>query len=368
MLMHSTRSTRILAIDLGKRSGVFCDYECGADDAARFGTVKMERQAMHDLLVERAPARLVIEIGPSAGWIHDLAQSLDIEVEVANTNHEAWRWKHVKRKTDRRDAHQLARLSAMKQLPTVYMPSAEVREWRTLITFRRTLVARRTRIKNNIRAILDRQGLSMPTGKKGWTKQSLAALHGLAASDEGVAVWRFELQVELDGLAPLNDQIRAVEKKLESIARHDERVQLLKTVPAVGDRLAEAAAAVIDDPHRFSRGRDVGSYIGLTPRIFQSGEQKRMSRISKDGNAMLRTILVECAWLGVTRHKVPWMVEVYERIRGGSETRKKIAIIAVARRLLIKCWAILRDESPWRDPHVLAGTADEQAPGLKLVA
>lgn len=368
MRMHSTTPTTILAIDLGKRKAIYCDYVFGTESGVRrFGTVTMNRQAMHDLLVERAPDRLVIEIGPAAGWIHDLARTLGIDVDVANTNHEAWRWKHAKRKTDRRDAQRLAELSAMNQLPTVYMPSAEVRAWRTLITYRRTLVARRARIKNNIRAILDREGLTMPAGKKGWTNQSIAALRELASFDDG-SLWRFELGIELDGLAPLSEQIRAVEKKLESIARHDPRVQRLKTAPAVGDRLSEAVVAVIDDPNRFTRGRDVGCYVGLTPRLFQSSEMSRSGRISKDGNALLRTLLVECAWMGVARFKVEWMVEAYENVRRGSEKRKKVAIVAVARKLLIRCWAMMRDESPWRDPQSLQRSSGENEPTLKLAA
>lgn len=345
MLDHDMK---ILAIDLGKRRSVFCEYDA-ATAKASYGKMEMTRQAMHDLLVERSPTRLVIEIGSPAGWVYDLANGLGIEVQVANTNHEAWRWKHVKNKTDRRDALRLAQLSVMQQLPTVHMPTPEVRAWRSLIVYRRALVGRRTRIKNNIRSILDREGLSMPSGKSGWTKASLAKLREMASRDDG-RLWRFELGVELDLLDVLNLKVAEVEKRLNKIAVRDERVQLLKQVPVVGDRLAEAIVAVIDDPHRFSRGRDVGCYIGLTPRQFQSGSMDRQGRISRAGNGMLRALLVQVAWLGVARFKVPWMVEVYERVRRGSEKRKKQAIVAVARRLLIRCWAMLRDEAPWREP------------------
>ena len=162
----SNHDMTILAIDLGKRSAVFCHYQASTARTA-YGTVKMTRPAMHDLLLARSPHRLVIEIGPAAGWIHDLAAAMGLEIQVANTNHEAWRWKHVKHKTDRRDALRLAQLSAMNQLPTVYMPEPAVRAWRSLIAYRHTLVGRRTRIKNNIRAILDREGLAMEAGKSG---------------------------------------------------------------------------------------------------------------------------------------------------------------------------------------------------------
>jgi hypothetical protein len=88
---------------------------------------------MHDLLVELEPDLLVIEVCGIAGWIHDLATSLGIAVEVANPQHEGWRWNRVKRKTDRGDALKLARLSAIQQLPTVYIPLRRTRQWKSLI-------------------------------------------------------------------------------------------------------------------------------------------------------------------------------------------------------------------------------------------
>ena len=128
-----------------------------------------------------------------------------------------------------------------------------------------------------------------------------------------------------------------------------EGATLLRTIPGVGPRLAEAVAAWIDDPGRFANGRQVGCYAGLTPRRYQSGSMDRQGRISGQGNALLRSLLVEVAWLG-RRHN-PWMRMVYERALRGSPSRKKIAIVAVARRLLVVCWAMLRDRRPWRDPE-----------------
>jgi transposase len=346
MCMHDMT---ILAIDLGKTSGVWCLYQAISAEH-RFGTVKMTRQAVHDLLEELQPKRLVIESGPAAGWVHDLAETLGLQVEVANANHEAWRWTHVKHKTDRRDALKLAQLSAVHQLPTVHMPSPAVRAWRSLIRYRRALVDRRTRIKNSIRAILHREAMDHPGSKRGWTKKALRELAALVSVD-AEAVWCFELNVELRQLKQVEQDIIEVEKKLALIAQADERVKLLKTAPAVGDRLAETIVAVIDDPKRFKRGRDVGCYAGMTPRQFQSGAMDRQGRISGQGNGLLRSLLVEVSWLGVKRFKVPWMVGVYEQVRRGSEKRKKIAIVAVARRLLIRCWAMLRDGTPWREPE-----------------
>src|SRR5712691_9493534 len=118
--------------------------------------------------------------------------------------------------------------------------------------------------------------------------------------------------------------------------------------PGVGPRLAEAMVALIDDPHRFKRARDVGAYLGLVPRQYQSGEMNRLCRITKRGSKLLRSLLVEVSWVSL-RHN-PWLRSLYERMNRGSKTRKKIAIVAVARHLAIYCWAMLRDGTTWRQP------------------
>lgn len=193
---------RILAIDLGKFNSVACDYDT-TTGTHTFTTLPTRPQAMHDLLVDRDPERLVIEVGSASGWVKDLAEVLGIAVQVANPNHEAWRWKNIKRKTDKDDALKLAQLPVMDQLPTVQLPGAGVRQWRSLIAYHATLVGRRTAIKNSIRAILDRQGIHHPSGKRGWTKQSLATLGLLAYPMEKVEpdeLWRGQLDIELRAL------------------------------------------------------------------------------------------------------------------------------------------------------------------------
>ena len=159
---------KILAIDLGKVKSVACDYE-SETAAHRFETVRTEPAILEELFRRRCPDRVVIEVGPAAGWVTDLAARMNIELQVANPSHQGWRWRGIKTKTDRVDAVKLAQLSSVNQLPQVELPSKEVREWRSLIHYRQSLVARRTMIKNTIRSILTRQAISMPSGKRAWT-------------------------------------------------------------------------------------------------------------------------------------------------------------------------------------------------------
>jgi len=342
---------RILALDLGKIKSVACDYD-GESGRHEFETIKTNGQEIHDLVLERAPERVVFEIGSAAGWIYDLVTAMDIKVQVANVNHESWRWKNTKRKNDRLDALRLAQLSAMNQLPTVYMPKREVRQKRSLITYRQTLVKRRTQIKNHIRAILDREGLKLPAGKKGWTKEQLGGLREIAlplAKAKLDSLWRGQLWLELEALSAVSLHLEQVEDKLNRLAAKDKRIVLLQSAAGVGPRLAETVVAFIDDPHRFKSCKQVGSYAGLTPRQYQSGAMDRQGRISGQGNKYLRSLLVEVSWVSLRWN--PWAKQTYERICRGSASRKKIAITAVARKLLVRCWAMLRDEEVWQTKH-----------------
>ncbi len=336
---------RILALDLGKTASVACglDVETGE---VEYETVATRPAAMEELLTRRRPDRLVMEVGPIAGWVHDLGRAMGIEVQVANPNHDAWRWRNVKRKSDRIDALKLVRLSVMGDLPTVYMPGPRVRQWRSLIAYRHQLVKRRTQAKNHIRAVLLRQGLQMPPGTCGWTRECRAALRGLCLPiGEGEEAWRFELAVELDQLDAIEDAIARVHAELDGIAARDDRVALLRTIPGVGPRLAELVVAIIDDPRRFRSGREVGSYAGLAPGRFQSGDSDLSGGINKRGNTLLRSLLVEVSWLALRYNG--WAQALHARLVRGSKTRRKVAIVGVARRLLVICWAMLRDGTPW---------------------
>lgn len=340
---------RILALDLGKSKSVAYTVDTATGECG-FKTVRTEPAVLGRLFAEGRPDRLVFEIGPLAGWVHDAASEAGVrQIEVANVAHEAWRWRHTRRKTDRVDAVRLADLSAAGQLPTVHVPQAATRQWRGLIAYRARLVARRTAVKNRIRAILASVGETMPRGAGGWTHQTLASLEVLARplADVGPEdLWRGELALELETLAHLEAQVATVEAKLDTLAEADERVARLRTIPGVGPRLAELLVALFDDPHRFRRGKQVGSYLGLVPRQFQSGAMDRHGRITRHGNPLARALLVEVAWLGLR-----WngrLRAIYERVHRGSRARRKVAIVAVARRLAVFAWAMLRDGTTWR--------------------
>jgi len=345
---------KILALDLGKFKTVGCEYE-GETGAHRFRASITTPVALEQLVKEVKPDRVVIEVCNIAGWVCDRLRGLGVEVQVANSSDDAWRWRKVRKKNDRCDALKAAQLSAVNQIRAVHIPVIEVRQWRALIAFRQQLVRRRGRIKNHIRDLLVVEGMVLPRGGKCWTQLGMGYLEGLAKPLKEVSLhelWRGELEIELRQLREVQAEIAVAEEKLEAIAKADPRVALLRTIPGVGPRLAEAIVAWLDQPERFQHAREVSAYVGMVPKELDSGETERRGRITKHGSRLVRSLLVEVAWAGMRYN--PWVRDTYQRISGGKKSRKKIAIVAVGRRLLVRCWAMLRDGTSWRAPILKA--------------
>lgn len=155
--------------------GVCCVYDTNTTGHC-FGKLPTTPAAMHDLLVALDPDRLVIEIGSLSGWIRDLAQSLEVDLQVANTNDERWHWHRVKVKTDKADALKLTKLSSAGELSTIDIPDTSVRQWHSLIQFRHQLMRRRVACQNHIRSLFEVQGKSLSVGRRAWAQASLAQI------------------------------------------------------------------------------------------------------------------------------------------------------------------------------------------------
>jgi len=345
---------KILALDLGKFKTVACLYVRRAEgaDAYEFTTVDTVRSEFVRLIRQHQADVVVFETCTAAGWLADLCEECDQPFFVANPSNEAWRWSKIKRKTDRDDALKLARLTVMHQLPTVHVPSRAVRAKRSLLKFRQSIVERRVTLQNEIRALWQAQGLApLPSGKCGWTKDARATMreHALPLLECGPEeFWRGQLGLLLDQLEYIRQQEKLTERKLEREARENPAIQRLLTIPGIGRVTAEIIVAYIDDPKRFQNGRQVSSYAGMVPVQYQSGQSDRRGRITKRGSRLLRKAVVECGWLLIRYN--PWALETVERISKGQKTRRKQAVVAMSRRMLVRCWAMLRSETDWQQP------------------
>lgn len=351
---------RILSFDLGdfnaESAWRLLDEDTGETAA---GTVTTATAPLDDLLRQIAPGVVLCEACSMTALLRDVAQAAigDCDFHAANTNADAWKWTNTKTKTDAKDCERLIRLFRVGELATVYVPEQRDRNFRRQIMHRGKLVERRAAAYHGIRAACKQHQVVLPKGEAAWSVQGLARLDQLVEPIAGreatlamgeTRTWLVEVAHLLAHIRLLNDQIAQVEAIIERELARRPAARLLQSAPGIGPQLAAVILAFIGDPSRFANGKRLAAYAGLVPRVYQSGQTERMGHITKAGNARLRKLLINAAWIAVRFN--PWAKETFERLTGGSRhrSRRKIAIVAVARRLLIRCWAMLRDGTVWK--------------------
>jgi len=211
------------------------------------------------------------------------------------------------RHTDRVDAARLAKMLAVGTLPTVWVPPQPMREVRRLLYYRARLASNRRRAINQAKVVLRRAGhlLSRNTDVRGWlTPERLATL---PASD------RVILLSTCRQITALEAEIEGIEGEIARRMADVPAVQVLLTITGVGLISAAATWAILGEPHRFPRAKQVARYAGFDPSIVQSGEQHRQGRISKAGSPLLRTLLVEAAHSLARWDSGPWVSSTHAR-------------------------------------------------------
>jgi transposase len=277
------------------------------------------------------------------GYFHDLLQPLAVRVLVAHPGQLRLTFRS-KNKNDRNDAERLAKLLYLGETPTVHVPSQAVRTWRELINCRSQVIAKRTRAKNTVRALLRSAGLTVPKHPGLWTKAGLAWLRQLALPTASQQLRRDLLVEEIEILVR---QVRRIERQLNHQAQQTPAVAQLRSIPGVGIRTAEAVAAFVDDPHRFRTAKAVGRYFGLVPCQDQSGDRNRLGHITLEGAPVVRQLVAEAAWQAQRRS--PTVRAYFERVQRGDPQRKKIALVATAHYLVRVIWALLKRGTPWEE-------------------
>jgi transposase len=236
------------------------------------------------------------------------------------------------RHTDRVDAARLAKMLAVGTIPTVWVPPQPMREVRRLVYYRARLASNRRRAINQAKNVLRRHGHVLPreADVQRWLTQERVA--ALPASDRVILLSAcrqiIALEAEIDGL----------EGEIARGVADVPAVPVLLTITGMGLIGAAATWAILGDPHRFTRPKQVTRYAGLDSSILQSGEQHRQGRISKTGSPLLRTLLVEAAHSLAQWDSGP-LGQFYARKAREIGPRK--AIVALARKLLIVAWRML---------------------------
>jgi transposase len=313
---------------------------------------------LEELATLPRPMAVCFEASTGCGWLYERILPLAVRVEVAHPGALRLIFK-ARKKNDRVDAAKLAMLLMMDQVPRAYIPDARVRGWRSLVEFRRRTVEKRTRTKNALRTVVRSCGIqTLPRRQTAWSAKGLEALRQLPLPHAHDRLRRDLLMEELE---QYNRQIQCVERQLDDLADAHAGVALLRSMPGVGPRTAEAVVAYIDQPRRFRRNKQVGAYFGLVPCQDASGEVNRLGHITRQGPATVRKLLVEAAWQGI-RHS-PTLRDYYRRISQGKKTRRRIALVATAHHMLRVMQAMLKSGEVWReDPHPCSQDAQLPVP------
>lgn len=280
--------------------------------------------------------RIGLEAGPLSQWLHACLRSAGLPAELLETRHVRQAFKTMPVKTDRKDARGIAQLIRLGWFRAVHCKSLPAQEVRALLTARKLVQSKRTDIEMSLRGILRGFGL-----KVGATTQRTfeARILELVAGHPTLTTIAAAL---LAARRVLAGELAGFERRLRHLARADERTRLLMTTPGVGALVALSYVAAIDDPARFSRSRQVGAHFGLTPKRYQSGETDVSGRISKIGDAGVRTILYEAANVILTRPVKGSTLKSWA-LRLAARAGMRKAKVALARKLAVILHRMLKD-------------------------
>jgi transposase len=281
-------------------------------------------------------ARIGLEAGPLSQWLYAGMREAGLAVELLETRHVRDAFKAMPVKTDRKDARGIAQLMRLGWFRPVHCKSLPAQEVRALLTARKLVQTKHHDIEMSLRGVLRGFGLKVgattPRTFEGRVRDLVADHATLLVVAEALLV----------GRAALGEQLSKLEKRVRALARDDQRARRLMSAPGVGAIVALTFVAAIDDPARFRSSKAVGAHFGLTPKKYQSGETDVTGRISKIGDAGVRTVLYEAANVILTRPVKGSLLKSWAmRLAGRAGMRK--AKVALARKLAVVLHRMLAD-------------------------
>lgn len=328
-----------IGLDVGDRKTNVCILDEQGDIFVQ-DQLASTKTGVSRLLEKLSRCRVALEVGTHSPWMSRLIAGFGHEVIVANPRNVAW-IVDSRRKNDRLDAEKLARLARLdpKVLSPVQHRSEEAQRDLVEIRTRAVLVEARTKIVNSVRGQTKALGYRLASCD--------ADLMDADLSIELPEAARLLLQPLLETIAGLTAQILKSNQRIHEVAKRYPEIELLTAISGVGELTALTFVLTIDNEQRFNQSRAIGSYLGLVPGQSQSGKSDPQQRITKEGDRMMRFLLVQCAHCILKRNAPDsdlkrWgLAKIDEQTReavkkgGKAAPRKKRVLVAVARKLAV---------------------------------
>jgi transposase len=354
-MTNGSRLDETIGLDLSDKTGLFVAIDA-AGAVVEEGRVMLSVAGVRKVFGARPPCRLALEVGTHSPWVSRLLAELGYEVIVANAR-QVGLIARSQKKTDRVDAETLARAARFDPalLKPIHHRGEQAQADLAALRARKALLDARTRLIGSARGMVKAVGGRLP--------KCSADAFALKAKDHLPGMLRPALEPLLATIAQLTDQIKGMTNALRKLARERyPETALLSQVHGVGLVCSLTYVLTLEEPQRFKRSRMVGAYLGLVARQHESGEQRPQLHITKSGDTYLRSVLVQSA-----QHILgPFGPDCDLRRWGlglagsGSKTRKKKAIIAVARKLSVllhRLWLTGEVYEPLRQERLLATVA-----------
>jgi transposase len=329
---------RIIGCDLHARQQAVAMLDTTTGEVVSM-TLKHEGDNVREFYSKLSrPVRVGIEATGSMQWFVNLMEELGIECLVGHPA-QIRAAEPRKQKHDRRDADLILKLLAENRFPAIWLPSKELQDLRALLRHRHQWVRMRTRIQNALQSIALANGLRRGTAL--WSQVGQHTIASLPLAPHS-AYRRSELQALY---AKFEAEIEKLNQRVEKQACERPGARLLMTHPGVGPVTALATEVFLGDPARFADSKALASYVGMIPREYSSGERQRLGGLSKQGNPLLRFLWGEAGAHAARRD--PELQRFYRRkvIQKGFGK----ASVAVARKLGIRLWIMLRDHIEYNE-------------------
>ena len=351
-------SVRYVGLDVHKRIVEACILGPSGKVTARHRFDNLDRETLTTFARRhlRKTDRVALEASTNTWAVVEILRPHVAEVVVSNPM-QTKAIAQAKVKTDKVDAYVLAQLLRADFLPQVWMPDEATRRLRELCGRRSALVAQRTAVRNRIHATLAVRLIVPPAGDL-FAAGSLAWLRHLEIDPQG----RLMLDAELRLHQTLEAEVALLDAQLARDGYRDERVKLLLTLPGVDLIVAQALLAALGDVDRFADGARAASYLGLVPSTRQSAHHCYHGPITKRGRSHARWMLVQAAQ-HLDRHPGP-LGHFFRRLI--NKKNRNVAVVAVARKLVVIAWQMLKHNEPYR--YALPQTTENKLRQLRIRA